>query len=138
MIEAAEVVDPGTPRSEQASARVFFGATARYADATGAERVVSIVGSDEVDLNRNHINWLSPLGCALLKSAEGDRVELRAQGGTTDLIVLEVRYECIAVEPFCESPFAESSSKGLSRNSNPPDRGSRLGTSTLRGELEDE
>ncbi|MBI4889151.1 MAG: transcription elongation factor GreB [Acidobacteria bacterium] len=118
-IEAAEVVDPGAPRSEQASARVFFGATVRYADATGVEREVSIVGADEVDLQRNQVSWLSPLGRALLKSAEGDRVELRAPGGTTELSVLEVRYERIEVEPFSESPFAESSSKGRSRESNP-------------------
>lgn len=123
-IEAAEVVDPGAPRSEQASARVFFGATVHYADASGAERVVSIVGADEVDLNRNHISWLSPLGRALLKSTEGDRVELRAPGGTTELVVLEIRYESIAVEPFSEPPFAESASKGFSRNSEPPGRSS--------------
>lgn len=137
-IEAAEVVDPAAPRSEQASARVFFGATVRYADATGAERVVSIVGADEVDLHRNHISWLSPLGRALLKSAEGDRVELTAPGGTTHLTVLEVRYQSIAVEPFTEPPFAESSSKGLSGNSNPPGRSSPLDSSTGPRELEDE
>ena len=34
----------------------------RYANAAGAERVVSIMGTDEVDLNRNHIRWVSPLG----------------------------------------------------------------------------
>jgi transcription elongation factor GreB len=123
-IEAAEVVDPGAPRSEQASARVFFGATVHYADAKGAERVVSIVGADEVDLNRNHISWLSPLGRALLKSAEGDSVVLSAPGGTTELVVLEIRYESIAVEPFSEPPFAESASKKLSRNSDPPGRSS--------------
>lgn len=123
-IEAAEVVDPGAPRSQQASARVFFGATVHYADATGVERVVSIVGADEVDLNRNHISWLSPLGRALLKSSEGDRVELRAPGGTTELVVLEIRYESIAVEPFTEPPFAESASKGFSRNSEPACRSS--------------
>jgi len=43
----------------------------RYANAAGAERVVSIVGTDEVDLNRNHISWVSPLGRALMKSAAG-------------------------------------------------------------------
>src|SRR2546425_4829630 len=64
-IEAAEVVDPETPRTGQAAARAFFGATVRYANTEGAERVVSIVGADEVDLNRNHISWMSPLGCAL-------------------------------------------------------------------------
>src|SRR6202142_16291 len=46
-IEAAEVVDPEAPRSRQAQARAFFGATVRCANAAGAERVVSIVGTDE-------------------------------------------------------------------------------------------
>jgi hypothetical protein len=36
--------------------RAFFGATVRYANAAGAERVVSIVGTDEIDLNRDHIS----------------------------------------------------------------------------------
>src|SRR6188472_2577228 len=98
-IEAAEVVDPETPRSGQAATRAFFGATLRYVNAAGVERVVSIVGTDEVDLDRNHISWASPLGRALLKSAAGDSVVLRAPGGTEDLEVLEVRYERISVEP---------------------------------------
>ena len=61
-IEAAEVVDPERPRTGQAATSAFFGATVRYANAAGAERVMSIVGTDEVDLNRNHISWVSPLG----------------------------------------------------------------------------
>src|ERR1700742_4127821 len=44
-IEAAEVVDPEAPRKGQAAARVFFGATVRYANAAGTERVVCIVGT---------------------------------------------------------------------------------------------
>ncbi len=64
-IEAAEVVDPEAPRAGQRATKVFFGATVRYANAAGTERVVSIVGVDEVDLNRNHISWVSPLGRAL-------------------------------------------------------------------------
>ena len=76
-IEAAEVVDPETPRTGQAATRTFFGATVRYANAAGTERVVSIVGTDEVDLNRNHISWVSPLGRALMKSAAGDSVVLQ-------------------------------------------------------------
>jgi transcription elongation factor GreB len=40
-IEAAEVVDPEAPRALQPVRRAFFGATVRYADAAGAERVVS-------------------------------------------------------------------------------------------------
>jgi transcription elongation factor GreB len=73
--------------------------------------VVSIVGADEVDLNRNHISWVSPLGRALMKSAAGDRVTLQAPGGTEYLIIQEVRYERISVEPFREPPGAEASAK---------------------------
>jgi transcription elongation factor GreB len=118
-IEAAEVVDPEAPRSGQAAARAFFGATVRYENAAGAERVVSIVGTDEVDLDRNHISWVSPLGRALLKSAPGDSVVLRAPGGTEDLTVLDVSYERISVEPFREPLGSESSSKFPRRRQSP-------------------
>jgi transcription elongation factor GreB len=102
-------VDPEAPRTGQAATRAFFGATVRYANAAGVERVVSIVGTDEVDLDRNHISWVSPLGRALLKSAEGDSVVLQAPGGTEYLDVLEVCYKPISVEPFREPPGAEAS-----------------------------
>ena len=114
-IEAAEVVDPEAPRAGQSKTRAFFGATVRYANAAGAERVVSIVGTDEVDLNRNHISFVSPLGRALMKSAAGDEVVLQAPGGTEYLTVLEVSYQRIPVEPFREPPGSEASAKGLPR-----------------------
>jgi transcription elongation factor GreB len=87
----------------------------RYANSAGTERVVSIVGTDEVDLKRNHISWVSPLGRALMKSAAGDRVALQAPGGTEYLTVLKVCYERISVEPFREPPGAEASAEGLPR-----------------------
>ena len=114
-IDAAEVVDPELPRTGQAAIRAFFGATVRYTNTAGTERVVSIVGADEVDLDRNHISWISPLGRALMKSAAGDRVVLQAPRGTEDLTVQEVRYERIPVEPFREPPGAEASGKALPR-----------------------
>src|SRR5512133_4245651 len=101
-IEAAEVVDPEAPRARQAETRAFFGATVRYANAAGAERVVSIVGADEVDLSRNHISWMSPLARAVMKARPGDRVVLHAPGGTEKLEILEVRYQRIAMDPFTE------------------------------------
>ena len=110
-IDAAHVVDPESPRSGRAAAHVFFGATVRYANGAGVEQVVSIVGTDEVDLDRRHISWLSPLARALMKSGPGDRVALHAPGGSEDLEILEVRYERIPVQPFREPPGAESSSK---------------------------
>lgn len=110
-IDAAEVVDPETPRSERAASRVFFGATVRYANAAGDERSVSIVGADEVDLGRNHISWVSPLARALMKAGPGDRVMLHAPGGAEKLLILDVSYERIPVAPFREPPGAESSAK---------------------------
>jgi len=110
-IDAAEVVDPEASRSERAAAKVFFGATVRYATGAGAERTVHIVGADELDPDRNYISWVSPLARALMKAGPGDRVVLRAPGGTEQLTILEVRYTRIPVEPFREPHGAESAQK---------------------------
>lgn len=109
-IDAAEVIDPSAPRAGRAATQVFFGATVRYAGADGLERVVSIVGIDEVDLARNHISWISPLARALMKAASGDSVVLHAPGKTERLKILDVQYEHISVEAFKEPPGAESAS----------------------------
>jgi transcription elongation factor GreB len=88
-----------------------------YANADHAERVVSVVGADEVDLNRSHISWMSPLARALMKSGPGDSVTLRAPGRTERLEILEVRYQRIPMDPFNEPPGAESA-KTRSRTGN--------------------
>jgi transcription elongation factor GreB len=113
-IDAAEVVDPEAPRRGRAATQIFFGATVRYASAEGVERVVSIVGVDEVDLNRNRISWMSPLARALMKSGPGDRVVLHAPRGTEHLQILEVRYERVPVDPFTDPPGAQASTKAPS------------------------
>jgi transcription elongation factor GreB len=115
-IDAAEVVDPEASRGAQASKKVFFGATVRYANAAGTERVVSIVGVDEVDLNRNYISWVSPLARALMKSGPGDLVVLHAPSGTEQLEILEVRYQRIPMDPFTEPPGAEAAPKAARTN----------------------
>jgi transcription elongation factor GreB len=112
-IEAAEVVDPEARRGRQVSEQVFFGATVRYVNSAATERVVSIVGVDEVDLNLNYISWLSPLARALMKSRPGDRVVLHAPGGMDELKVLEVRYQRIPIEPFTEPPGAEAAPRSF-------------------------
>lgn len=110
-IDAAEVVDPATPRSASAAARVFFGATVTYQDSTGSEHVVSIVGIDEVDVNRRYISWRSPLARALLKAGAGDRVVLHAPQKTEHLEVLDVDYGPIPMDPFREPPGAEATTE---------------------------
>src|SRR5213083_1781879 len=110
-IDAAEVVDPAAPRPGPAATRVFFGATVTYKDAAGLEHVISIVGIDEVDLDRGYISWRSPLANALMKASPGDRVDLRAPAKTEHLEIIDVEYAPIPMNPFCEPLGAQSTPK---------------------------
>jgi transcription elongation factor GreB len=88
-LEAAEIVDPvRQTRRDQ----VFFGATVTYADKTGAERTVTIVGIDEIEFGEARVSWISPIARALLKAHEGDVVELRTPTGIEPIEVVEIRY----------------------------------------------
>ena len=109
-IDAAVVVDPAAPRVGSAATRVFFGATVTYKDAAG-QHVVSIVGIDEVDLDRGHISWRSPLANALMKASPGDRVYLSAPAKTEHLEIIDVEYAPIPMDPFREPLGAQSTRK---------------------------
>ncbi len=110
-IDAAVVVDPAGPRSGSAATRAFFGATVTYKNAAGLEHVVSIVGIDEVDLDRGYISWRSPLGNALMKASPGDRVRLIAPAKTEHLEIIDVEYVPIPMDPFREPLGAQSTPK---------------------------
>jgi transcription elongation factor GreB len=110
-IDSAEVVDPAAPRPGSAATRVFFGATVTYQDAAGREHVVSIVGVDEIDLDRRYISWMSPLARALMQSRPGDRVIVRAPKKTEHLEILKVEYAPIPMSPFREPAGAEAAPK---------------------------
>ena len=99
-LDAAEVVDPETPRDDDTADQVFFGATVTYARANGDENTITIVGIDEIDLKRNYISWISPLARALIKARAGDSVTLRAPGGVEMLAVIEVRYQRVNADLF--------------------------------------
>ncbi|TMH81987.1 MAG: transcription elongation factor GreB [Betaproteobacteria bacterium] len=88
-LEIAEVVDP----RDQEQDGVYFGATVSYRDTGGAERTVSIVGTDEVDPARGRVSWVSPIARALLRARKGDAVTLNTPAGDERLEVLEIRYE---------------------------------------------
>jgi transcription elongation factor GreB len=96
-LENAEVVDPST---REETDQVFFAATVLYANASGGETTVRIVGLDETDLARGYISWISPVARALIKAREGDTVSLVTPGGREDLEILAVRYEEIPIAPF--------------------------------------
>ena len=110
-IASAVVVDPAAPRPKSAAARVFFGATVTYKDSAGLEHVVSIVGIDEVDLDRGYISWRSPLANALMKASARDRVALHAPAKTEHIEIILVEYTPIPMDPFREPPGAQSTPK---------------------------
>jgi transcription elongation factor GreB len=111
-INAAVVVDPAARRPGSAATRVFFGATVTYKDAAaGLEHVVSIVGIDEVDLDRGYFSWRSPLANALMKASPGDHVDLRAPAKTEHLEIIDVEYVPIPMDPFREPLGAQSTPK---------------------------
>ena len=88
--ESAEVVHPERQKTRD---QVFFGATVTYANARGEEHTITIVGIDEADLAQHRVSWISPIARALLKSREGDVVELRTPAGRDSIEVIAIRYE---------------------------------------------
>ena len=107
-LDIAQVVDPETPREAEMAEQIFFGATVTYAHASGLENTISIVGVDEVDMQRGHISWISPLARALMNARAGDSVTLRAPGGVEEIDVVNVQYVRIEVDGFqpTEAVFA--------------------------------
>ncbi len=88
-LEIAEVVDPAV---HNGSDQVFFGATVTYAEASGTERTVTILGIDEADSLKGQVSWVSPIARTLLKSREGDELKLLTPAGVIDIEVLNVSY----------------------------------------------
>jgi transcription elongation factor GreB len=88
-LELAEIVDPSEQQNRD---QVFFGATVLYADQTGLERRVTIVGVDEAEPLNGKISWISPVARALNKARVGDTITLRTPGGVDELEILEVSY----------------------------------------------
>jgi transcription elongation factor GreB len=90
-LENAEAVDPTRQKNRE---QAFFGATVTYADVTtDAERVVTIVGVDEVDAEAGRVSWVSPIARALLKARVGDVVEVRAPAGVERVEVVAISYD---------------------------------------------
>lgn len=88
-LEAAQVIDP---ELRGYCDQVFFSATVTILRANGQEQTVKIVGTDEIDLSRNKISWVSPLARCLLKAHEGDEVRLAGVEGVEIIEILAIEY----------------------------------------------
>lgn len=89
-IELSVVVDP----ERMTTQKIQFGATVKLEDEnSGEEKIISIVGVDEIDVNKSHISWRSPLGSLLLGKEEGDSVTLKLPQGMKEYLIIEVEYK---------------------------------------------
>lgn len=88
-LENTKIVDP---KQQQNLTRIYFGAKVTYARQDDSEVTVTLVDVDEADFDQGKINWLSPVGKALLKAEEGDTVKVYINGGIEEIKVVEISY----------------------------------------------
>lgn len=88
-LDAAEIINPADQKSDKA----LFGATVTIRNEAGQEKTYRIVGVDEIDVNRGHISWVSPVGKALLQSKVGDFIVLRLPKGEEEIEIIKIVYE---------------------------------------------
>jgi len=87
-LESITVVDP----REGDVQVVYFSAYVEVEDEDGSRRVYRIVGEDEIDLEKGHVSWRSPIGRALLRKRMGDSVVLTRPAGQVELTIVDIRY----------------------------------------------
>ena len=83
LIRTFVVVEPGSSEVVRFGSRVTV-------NQNGVEERYWIVGVDEIDLENDHISWLSPLARALMAKRVGDTVEFRAPSGIQRLRILSI------------------------------------------------
>jgi transcription elongation factor GreB len=96
-LEFAVVVDNAARRSgEQDADQVFFGASVSHCSTSGPdkgkEENITIVGVDEVDLEKGYVSWVSPIAKALIKARTGDCVRIQTPTGPAEIEILDVEY----------------------------------------------
>jgi len=86
ILASAHVVDPPSAPSNS----VTFGATVTVKDKKDSTETFSIVGVDELDLQRDAVSWISPVGKALLAADMDDWVKLE-DGRSAKIVKIEYR-----------------------------------------------
>jgi transcription elongation factor GreB len=72
ILASVQVVSPPKVPSNS----VTFGATVTVKDEKGATQTFSVVGVDELNIERDAVSWISPVGKALLAADMGDSIKL--------------------------------------------------------------
>jgi len=84
ILASIHVVDPPDPASNS----VGFGATVTVKDKKGRTETYTVLGVDELDLERDAVSWISPIGKALLAADMGDWITLE-DGRTAKIVTIE-------------------------------------------------
>jgi transcription elongation GreA/GreB family factor len=86
ILASGHVVDPPNAPSNS----VTFGATVTVKDKKGATETFTIVGVDELNVERDAVSWISPVGKALLAADMGDWIKLE-DGGSAKIVKIEFK-----------------------------------------------
>ena len=86
ILASGHVVDPPSALSNS----VTFGATVTVKDKKGATETFTIVGVDELNVERDAVSWISPVGKALLAADMGDWIKLE-DGGSAKIVKIEFK-----------------------------------------------
>jgi transcription elongation factor GreA len=87
-LAVAEVIDPAKFGT---LGRVVFGSSVKIEDVdSGEQKVLSIYGAEESDIERGWISFEAPLGKALIGKEEGDVVKVPLPGGAREYEILEI------------------------------------------------
>ena len=84
ILASVHVVDPPDPASNS----VGFGARMTVKDKKGRTETYTIVGVDELGLEPDAVNWISPIGKALLAADMGDWIAVE-DGRTAKIVKIE-------------------------------------------------
>jgi transcription elongation factor GreB len=86
ILVSVHVVDPPDAPSNS----VTFGATVTVKDKEGAIETLTVVGVDELNLERDAVSWISPLGKALLAADVGNWIKLD-EGRSAKIVKIEFK-----------------------------------------------
>lgn len=87
-LQIAVVVEPTVGAVDT----VRFGATVTIRLGNNETRVYTIVGTDEIDLKKGRISWLSPLGSALIKAKRGAKIQYISPKGEEELEIVKIEF----------------------------------------------
>ncbi|HYE27230.1 MAG TPA: transcription elongation factor GreB [Allosphingosinicella sp.] len=88
-MKEAKVVDPA---AQPERGKVYFGATVTLADEDDNERIVTLVGEDEIDPSNGRISWSSPIGRAIRGASVGDLRRVVLPAGERELEIIAIAY----------------------------------------------